>query len=183
MKTRCATALAIVLAMVLGLSPATWAASADHNSNVEVRVGTILSITFEDDPNFQLVFDTDFSQGAVSSGKTIVYKVRANNMSLAAIQGAISAKISTALSGIDIKAFPGDYLNDGASGYATLDKVADEVVVGTTPVRIFDKPASSGSSGKLLTGRVPIHYRAVATRDLSTTDGGTFTLTVTLKDS
>ena len=177
------TFAAIGLCLALGIGSAAWADSDDFSHTVTVSVADTLSITFEDDPNFTLTFADDFGQGSVSTGKTVVYTVRANTMSLSAIPGAVSAKISAALSGIDLKGFPGDYTNEGTSGYAVLEKVGAEAVIGTTATALFNKPASSGSSGSLLKGKAPVHYRAVATRDLSTSDGGTVTLTVTLKDS
>lgn len=173
----------MALCMALTAGSTAWAGTANQTHALTVKVGDILSITVGEDPNFTLTFDTDFGNGAVSTGKTFSYIIRSNTMPLSALAGAISAKISATLSGINIKAFPGDYTNEGVAGYATLTKTTAETVVGTTAVALADKPASAGANGKLLKGTFPIHYRAVATRDLSTADGGTVTLTVTLKDS
>ena len=176
-----------ILTIGMLLAPPGWvsAATKDFSQNVTVNVGNVLSITFEDDPNLVLEFTNDFSQNAISfTGKTIVYTVRANNMPNSALLGAVSARISTALNGIAIVGDPGAYINDGTSSSATLvESAADFITIGTTATNMFDKPASSGTDGKLLAGRAPIHYRARALRNLTPADGGPTTLIVTLKDA
>ena len=168
-------------AVVLGLTRPVWAGNASDNSDVTFAVGNSISIT-EATGNFTLTF-TDTVNGSVSSGETVIYTVKANNMPNAALTGAVSAKVSALVDGISLKAFPGDYTNSGTSGNAILSKVAAEMVIGATAVNIYNKDAGSGNQDKVLNGTIPIHYRGVATRDLADTDGGTTTLTVTLKDA
>lgn len=168
-------------AIVLGLTRPVWAGNASDNSDVTFAVGNSISIT-EATGNFTLTF-TDTVNGSVSSGETVIYTVKANNMPNAALTGAVSAKVSALVDGISLKAFPGDYTNSGTSGNAILSKVAAEMVIGATAVNIYNKDAGSGNQDKVLNGTIPIHYRGVATRDLADTDGGTTTLTVTLKDA
>lgn len=171
--------------VVLWTGAAAWAAESNDIDNVTVQINSALSIT-DVVGDFTLAFDntTGTVNGSTSTGQTVIYTVSANNMPNTALTGAVSAKIASALNGIDIKGDPGTYTNTGSTGNATLNEsAADFITIGTTAANLMDKPATTGPAGKVLNGNFGVHYRAMATRDLAVGDGGTVALTVTLKDA
>ena len=176
---------AMTLAMLaLAVPGSAWAASVNDADTVTIDVANILSIT-DEVGNFTLTFLTDgTTAGSVSSGQTVGYILRANNMSNSAIAGALSAKINAALDGITFRANSGmSYVSGGSSGDATLNPVSSGAVnIGTSATALFDKPASTGNQGKVLNGTAFVNWGAIADRDLADADGGSVTLTVTLKD-
>ncbi len=176
--------LFLVIAM-LGISVTpTFAGTEDHVHNVSVTVGTVLSID-SDTTDFTLAFTTNFAAGSISdTGQTAIYRVSANAMPTAALAGVISAKVSTALTGIAIQGNLGAYTNTGtpaANFIATLNPVsANPVTIGTTATALYDKPTTTS---RLLTGTVGVHYRALALQALTPGMGGTTVMTVTIKDA
>ena len=169
--------------LVVALPGAGWALTADNGDTVTVSVPTILSIS-DTVGNFSLVF-TNSANGGTTNFQTVGYTVNANNMPNTALAGALSAKVNTLLSGINIKALgTRTFTNGGTVSNAVLTEApAGPVTIGTTATGIMDKPALAGTSGKILTGTAFVAWQAVATRDLTTADGGSVTLTVTLKDA
>ena len=186
MKKRIHFAIAFAV-LAVALPRSAWATSISDTDTVTVDVGNILSIE-DSEGNFSLSFNnvTGTVAGSASTGKTVGYVLRANNMSNSAVSGALSAKISSALDGITFQANSGMTYTPtaGASaGNATLTPVSSGAVpVGTTATALFDKPASVGTQGQVLNGTAFINWGAVAARDLGDADGGSMTLTVTLKD-
>lgn len=175
---------AVALAMLALVMPSgAWAVVANDSKTVTVSVPTILSISDEAGP-FILTF-ADAASGGTTNGQTVGYIVKANNMPNSELIGALSAKISALLSGITIRANPDrTYVNAGSASNALLrESSAGFINLGTTAVNIMDKLASTGASGKILSGTAFVNWGAVATRDLALTDGGSVTLTVTLKDA
>ena len=154
--------------------------------NVTVQVDTVLSIVYEDDPNILMEFQDDFSEGSVSIGKFINYKVRANDMTEGALDNAITAKIDAEVDGVEIITADSSiqYTNEGTASNAVLIPVgAAPVVIGTTEAPIFKKESGpSAPGGKILKGRAGAYYQARALRDLAPGDGGSCVLTVTLRD-
>lgn len=175
--------MAVLALLVLGTPAGAWAASVDDVDTVTVTVPTILSIS-DSTGNFTLAF-TSAASGGRTNFQTVGYDVSANNMPNAALAGALSGKISAALSGINLRALSGrTYINSGSANNAILlESSGGEVTVGTTAVALFDKPASVGSEGKVISGRAFLAWQGLATRTLTTSDGGSVTLTVTLKDA
>ena len=169
-------------ALVVALPGAGWALTADNADTVTVSVPTILSIS-DEIGNFSLAF-TNSANGGTTNFQTVGYTVNANNMPNTALVGALSAKINTLLSGINIKALGTRAFTNGgtASNAVLVEAPVGPVTIGTTATGIMDKPALAGTSGKILTGTAFVAWQAQATRDLTTTDGGSVTLTVTLKD-
>jgi hypothetical protein len=162
-----------------------WAASVDEGSSVTVNVNEVLSIQ-EQVGDFSLTFENIFEDNN-STGQTVGYILYANNMPNAALPGALSAKLSKVMPGIDIKAnlSSGSYTQPGGpSGYARLvpDSTAG-IVVGETTTSLMSKPTSGGNDGKILAGRAFINWSATATRILTPDDSHVVRLTVTLKDS
>ena len=181
-KTRSMRWAVFAAAIVLGLTHPAWAGSSNDTDDVTFAVGNSLSIT-DTMGNFTLTF-ANTTNGSDSDNKTVIYTVTANNMPNTALTGAVSAKINALVSGITLKANPGAYTNNGSAGNATLDTaVATYTDVTTTAVNLYNKPVTTGAQGKVLNGLVGINYKATATRDLAASDGGTVTLTVTLKDA
>ena len=170
-------------ALVVALPGAVWALTADNADTVTVSVPTILSIS-DEIGNFSLAF-TNSANGGTTNFQTVGYTVNANNMPNTALAGALSAKINALLSGIAIKALgTRTFTNGGTVSNAVLTEApVGPVTIGTTATGIMDKPALAGTSGKILTGTAFVAWQAVATRDLTTADGGSVTLTVTLKDA
>ena len=175
----------LAAALVLGAITPVWAGSVNDVDNVTVTVNSTLSIT---DPtgDFTLAFNqtTGTANGVISTPQTVVYTVNANNMPNTALAGTVSARLNAALGGMDIKGSIGPYVNKGSAGSATLNpSAAVPITIGTTAVNLMDKPATTGAAGKVLNGDFGVSYTATATRDLAANDGGTVTLTVTLKDA
>lgn len=180
----------VVAALVLGATHSAWATSANNNDNATVQVQPVLSIT-DEVGNFTIQFNdaTGSATGSISTGQTVGYIVKSNTMPNAALAGALSAKINTTLTNIQLRASTDGsaYVNGGTASNAVLTPVNTDTnnptVVGTTAVAIFDKPASSGAAGKVLNGTAYINWNAKATADLVPGDGGTVTITTTLKDA
>lgn len=175
---------ALVLALaILAVAGPVFAATNNNADTVTVAVGNVLSIT-DTQGDFTLTF-TDTVNGSSSSRQTVIYTVQANNMPTTALTGAVSAKISAALSGVTIKGDPAaTSTNLGSSGNIVLsESAANDISVGTTAVNLMDKGATTAPQGKVLNGNFGVSWVAVATRDLADTDGGNVTLTVTLKDA
>ncbi len=171
--------------LAMGIVPAAvWANTVNTAATVTVQVPAILSISDNGTGNFTLTFQSA-AAGGTTNGQTVGYAVQANSMPNSALTGALSAKISALLSGITIRANSGrTYTNNGSASNAVLQESSAGLInLGTTAVNIMDKPASTGNSGKILSGTAFINWGAVADRDLTTTDGGSVTLTVTLKDA
>ena len=171
---------AVILAVGM---PGAWAISVDDADTVTVSVPTVLSIS-DETGNFTLAFSSS-ANGGTTNFQTVGYVVKANNMPNSALTGALSAKISSLLDGISIRALAGrTYTNNGTASNALLaDNGAGIVTVGTSLAGLMDKPSSSGASGKILDGTAFVAWQAQATRDLTSSDGGGVTLTVTLKDA
>lgn len=190
-KLRSMRWIVLVAALTLGAVHSAWAATASDSDSVTVTVAPVLSIADVEVGNFTLAFDntTGSSTNAISTGQTVGYAVKSNNMPNAALPGALTAKISGLLNNIEILGFTAadGYVNEGAAGNAILEPVntseASPTVIGTTAVNMYNKPSSVGTAGKFLQGRAFIHYRAKALSDLVPGDGGTVTVTVTLKDA
>lgn len=179
--TQIAMILALMAAVVV--PGAAWAATADDADTVTVSVPSILSIS-DETGNFTLTFLSS-ANGGVTNGQTVGYQVQANNMPNSALAGALSAKINTLIDGITIRANEGrTYVNNGTASNAILEDASASVInMGTTATAVMNKPASTGASGQILNGTAFVNWGAVATRDLTTADGGSATLTVTLKDA
>lgn len=172
-----------VLALLVFAPASVWAASVDDADTVTMTVPTILSIS-DSTGNFTLTFSSAASGGRTNF-QTVGYTVSANAMPNAALAGALSGKISAALSGIELRALTGrNFTNTGTANNAVLvESPGGEVAVGTTAVALMDKPISTGSEGRVLSGTGFVAWQGLATRTLTTSDGGSFTLTVTLKDA
>lgn len=173
-----------VAAVILAAGmPAAWAASADDADTVTVSVPTVLSIS-DETGNFTLAFASS-ANGGTTNFQTVGYAVSSNNMPNSALTGALSAKVSALLDGINIRALGGrTYTNNGSASNAVLtESPTGPVTIGTSATGIMDKPALAGSSGKILTGTAFVAWQGKATRDLTFSDGGSVTLTVTLKDA
>lgn len=189
-KSRSMYWVLIVAALVLSAAHSAWATESNNADSATVTVASVLSIS-DEVGNFTIAFNnaTGSSSGSVSTGQTVGYIVNSNSMPNTALAGALSAKISALLTNIQLRATTDAtaYVNDGVAANAILTPVntdtANPTVVGTTAVAIFDKPVSTGAAGKILKGRAYINWNAKATADLAPGDGGTVTITTTLKDA
>ena len=175
--------LAIFVVLAVALPGVVWATAADDADTVTVSVPTVLSIS-DGTGNFPLTFQSTSTNG-VTNFQTVGYAVSSNNLPNSALTGALSAKISTLLDGINIRALgTRTYTNNGTASNAVLtESPAGPITIGTSATGIMDKPAAAGSSGKILNGTAFVAWQAQATRDLTFSDGGAVTLTVTLKDA
>ena len=175
---------AIFVALAVALPGAAWATAVNDADTVTVAVPSILSIN-DDTGNFTLTFQSTSTNG-ITDFKTVGYNVSANNMPNSALVGALSAKVSPALTGMNLRALAGrTYTNNGTASNAVLSEAPTGVVaIGTTATGIMDKPALAGTSGQILNGVAFVAWQAQATRDLTAADSGqATTLTVTLKDA
>lgn len=165
-----------------GCPPLCWPASVDDSHSVRiVVVNPGLSIS-DDTGDFSLTFDRGY-RGAGSSTQVVNYKVYGNGMPANALDGVITAKISNSINGIELGADVGGFTNVGTPGNIELREHASGFQeVGSQPVPLADKGATTGTQARVLNGSIPITWQATATEDLS---AGQYpvTLTVTLKDS
>ncbi len=177
----------LAAALTLGVTHSAWAATASDADSLTVSVASILSIT-DEVGNFTITFDnnTGSAAGSISTGQTVGYAVNANNMPLTALNSALTAKLSALLTNIQVRGSTDAtaYVNGGGAGNAILAPFNTDTnaptVIGTTDTRMFDKPATGN---KVLKGTAYVNWNAKATADLIPGDGGTVTLTVTLKDA
>lgn len=181
------TRFAAVFAMLAVVLPgAAWAGSADDADTVTVSVPASIGIS-DEAGNFTLTFANGSSTNSISSNKTVGYIVNSNTMPNAALAGALSAKISSAITGVTLQAnmASDSYTNVGTASNAILTPVntATPVAVGTSLTALANKEESSGAAGQILNGTFFVSWNAKATADLSPGDGGSTTLTVTIKDA
>ena len=171
-------------ALVLGVAHSALATVSNDADTITISVDPILSIS-DEVGNFTIKFTnaTGSAAGSISEGQTVGYLVQANTMPNTALAGALSAKIGTAFTNIELRAVGGSYVNNGTVSNAVLASAGDPIVVGTTGVALANKPVSSGTPSKILNGRFFVNWNAKALADLATGDGGSATLTVTLKDA
>ena len=181
---------AILAAVALVLPAGAWAASVSDAKSVNITVGNALSIIADPAGAINLQFNsaTGAETGSISTAGTIGYVVQANAMNNAAIPGAVSAKINAPISGMTFQAAAGGlaYIPAAGSpaGNATLNPVSTSAVpITIAGTNLFDKPVSTGNQGQVLNGVAFVSYVAVADRDLADADGGSLTVTVTLKDT
>ncbi len=170
--------------VMLGVACPALATQADDVDQLTVSVDPILAIS-DDIGNFTIKFTnaTGSAKDSISTGQTVGYLISANNMPNTALSGALTAKISSALTGIQVRATGGTYTNDGSGDNGPLTPASATVNVGTTAAILANKPATSTAAGKVMTGKYFVNWNALATTDLSPGAGGTVTLTVTLKDA
>lgn len=174
---------AALLAMSHVFFPAPcWGRSVETSQTVSVVVvEPMLSLT-DDAGDLSLTLDRS-ETGVDSDARVVNYQVYGNVIPTTAVEGVISGKLSSGQDGIEIQADVGGFANQGTPGHAQIQEhQAGFQAVGTEPVPLADKGASSGGQGGVLNGTLPIAWKAAATEDLP---AGTYPviLTVTLKDS
>ncbi len=179
--------MAVAAFLAVTLPGGAWAGSSDDTRTVTVTVPATLSIT-DEVGNFTLPFQNGSTSGAVSKNQNVGYRVICNSMPNSALSGAISAKISAALTGVTIRGQSESdaFDNQGTGSNATLVSVnvGNPISVGTSTTAIATKPSTSaGTAGTLLNGTYFINWTALATQDLGPGTVGTTSLTVTLKDA
>ncbi|PIQ82143.1 MAG: hypothetical protein COV76_05240 [Candidatus Omnitrophica bacterium CG11_big_fil_rev_8_21_14_0_20_64_10] len=174
-------AAAALVISSLPVGQVAYAASENVSHTVTIRVNGKLSIT-DDTGDFTLTFG-DFTTGSDSTVQQVQYRVQSNDMTLSALNGVVSAQISSAVDGVDLKGDVGTITNLGGPNNVQLEEQhTGYATVGTAGTELCKKGATTGSSGKILNARVPIDWRATATKDLAAGDYTT-KLVVTLKDS
>ncbi len=173
-----------VAAMILAAGiPGARAASVDDTDTITVAVPAILSIS-DETGNFTLTF-TSASNGGTTNFQTVGYAVQSNNMPNSELAGALSAKINALKDGVNIRALGSrNYTNAGSASNAVLaEDPVGPVTVGTSATALMKKSTSTGDAGKILSGTAFVAWQGQATRDLTASDSGPVTLTVTLKDA
>lgn len=177
--------LAVFALLAVALPSGAWATSVDNADTVTVSVPSSIAIS-DETGNFTLTFSNGSSTNSESTGQTVGYLVTANTMPNAALAGALSAKISSAITGVTLQANMANdsFQNLGSANNAVLTATqTTPLAVGTSVVALANKPASTGTPGQILNGRFFVNWNAKATQDLAPGSGGTTTLTVTLKDA
>jgi hypothetical protein len=175
-KMRTLVAVFAFLLAVCLIGGSVWAASDSKVNTVTIRVDGRLSIA-ENTGDFTLTFD-DFVTGSQSDSTQVTYRVKGNNMAGAALDGVLSAQISSLIDGVDLEGDVGTIFHrpgsvqllEQASGYSTVE---------TTLTGLVKKDASSS---RILSARIPVTWRASATKDLTSGEYNT-SLTVTVKDA
>ncbi len=168
--------------LVLGWAALSWANSAETSHNVTVVViKPALSIQ-DDAGDFALTFDRR-AAGSESNSRVVNYRVSGNSLPTGPLPGVVSASVSGAAEGIDLKADVGQFVNNGTEGNILLHAASSgEQVVGQVPVALAGKEATTGTQASVINGTLPVAWKASATQDLSS---GNYpvTLTVTVKDT
>ncbi len=159
----------IKLLVLAGIICFGWASAAFANFQTvghtcTVTVPEVLSIT-ADTSTIALNF-SDWSTGAVSDTKTVVYTVNSNDMGQADGDTAINANLDYLYDRIDFKAKVGSYTKVG--GNTELAAISSNyVTIGSSNTAIAKKAnTTSSTDGKLLKGMLPITYQAVATANV-----------------
>jgi hypothetical protein len=171
-----------ILMAVCWSSARVWAGTAeDVHTVTAVVVAPTLSMT-DQTGDFSLTFN-DYVEGTESAPQVVQYRVKGNTFPVSALSGVVSAKLGSLISGLEIQADVGAFTNNGTDGDILLqEKEGGFRSVGTSPVELADKPATSGAQAKVLNGTLVITWKGKATQDLSA-GNYTSTLTVTLKDA
>lgn len=178
-KTRVFLLLGIA---VLGWQTPAWADSADSRHTITVVVvNPGLSIS-DDSGDFSLSFERG-DQGAASSTHVVNYRVNGNGLPASSLEGVVTARLAGTAEGIDLQADVGRFTNHGTPGNIELREHSGGFqTVGTVPIALADKEATSGTQARVLNGSIPVTWKAVATKDLPAGQHPV-TLTVTLKDA
>ncbi|MEI8345732.1 MAG: hypothetical protein WCG06_06645 [Candidatus Omnitrophota bacterium] len=163
--------------VLIGSLPAAYAQSKAVSHQVTLSVPSILSIS-ADTTSLTLAF-ADFVASSVTDIKTVIYTVKANNMTKTT--GVISAKLDTLFTGVDLKADPGAYIASAGSNAKLIESTSGAITVTAAGVNLMDRQTISGS-GKIALGSFPVAYQATALTDLSADYNPTQNLTITFAD-
>lgn len=158
--------LVVILAVIaFSIIPTALAAqwvTAQHV--VKINVPDALAIT-ADTTDITLTMPS-YVSGSISNQVTVTYTVTANSMSQADGAAAININLDNPYDRINLQAKAGTYTK--VSGNTSLVAVGSAFVnVPTTNLAIANKTASTGD-GKVLNGKIPVTYQAVASADVPT---------------
>lgn len=126
------------------------------------------SLSFSDDnPQDSLRFESN-QAGSESNLQTVHYQVKTNTSSPTAFNGVISAKVEGGVPGIQLKADPGPFSNQGTAGNVVLrESRTGFLTIGTSqPVPLADKGVTVGPQGTVINGSLPVTWKAVAKEKL-----------------
>ena len=165
---------ALIIALGIG-----WA-SPSQALDCSVSAPAVLSIS-DTVGSFTLTF-TNFVSGTVSSSQAITYTVQGNKMLAGTVNGAVTASLGTAFSGMSLECDVGTYTNLGDADHALLaESSSGFFAVGATSTALANKTPGSGSGDTCLDGTLGVTWRTVLQADLKSGSQNR-TLTVTLKD-
>lgn len=178
-KTANTLKLAALIGLVLNGTSPVFATTATTTHAVTITVPSIISL-IADQSAFTLTMP-DFISGTYSNSQTVVYMVKANNITQAVGAPALTASLGSLFTNTDLKVTVGTYASIGGAA-ATLTAAAGTgggsfVTVGTSTTTL----ATRSGTGKIMRGIIPVIYKAYATSDLPA-GSSTQTLTVTLTD-
>jgi hypothetical protein len=172
--------LALLGWTLLSVSPALGKTAETTSTITVVVVKSALSIT-EDTGDFTLELGRG-DTGSESSTQVVNYRIKGNSFPAAALNGVVSAKVSSLPEGLELQADVGSFANVGTQGNIELyEEKAGFQAVGTALVGLASKKSSSGTQAKVLNGTIPITWKVEATQDLPAQQVP-LALTVTLKD-
>lgn len=147
-------------------APAAHAAFQTVGATVTVTVPEVLTIT-SDKAAFTLTFAATAS-GSESNTNTVVYTVKSNDMGQADGTTAINGNLDFLYTDMDFKAQVGTYTKTVGSNTSLAGVSANYVTVGTANIALANKASTdAGTDGKLLSGSIPITYKAVAKKELT----------------
>jgi hypothetical protein len=164
-------ALIVIICAVLALGNVVPAFAGDPwiTKGHSVTLSVPDSLSIEADTTDIVLNFSNYVKDSVSSTKTVVYTVVANNMSRADGEPAMNISLDAAFDRAELQAQVGSYTNNSTS----LDKTELAAINPSyLPISAgvntdVAKKASSIGSGKILEGTIPITYRAVATDDMA----------------
>lgn len=157
---------AVVVASIMFLFNICWCAKAFATSDssqhqVRVIVPQIISIQ-ADVLDFDLHF-LDVLEGSTTQPHEVVYRLKANNVTL--VNGVLSVQLDQEYTNVDLQADFVSYFN--MNGNVVLEETnAGFTTIGTTSTPIANaKKLVTG--GEMVHGQARVHYRGVATGNLS----------------
>ncbi|MFA6600731.1 MAG: hypothetical protein WC352_00285 [Candidatus Omnitrophota bacterium] len=171
---------AVVLAVVLGLAipaPSVWASAKTFGHKVTIEVPPSLDLAGSQQ-DFTLAFPNT-SSGSETNAVTIQYTMNSNGMMQASGAPAVMAQLDGVFPGVDVRAQVGAF-SKMAGDTELIPASSSYITVRDSAVPLAMKGSSTGT-GRVLSGTLPVTYKAVATSDLAS---GVYArqLTLTLTD-
>lgn len=168
---------------ILPTSP-TQAASKEVSHNVTVVV-VQPALSFSEPEEVSLQFEGT-EAGSESESQTVTYRLKSNNASTGSAEGILTATLHGPAEGIELRADPGSFANEGPAGGVILveSDPGFQTLADSIPVSLADKGPSLGygTEGTILNGNLSVTWKAAATENLSS-DEYPLAVTITLKES
>ena len=124
----------------------------------------VLSISDKTGP-FTLNF-SNFLKDSVSNTETVVYEIRANNLSAGSVAGTVSARIDSLMQDMNLEADVAGYENIGHDDFSNLQEAeSGYIAVTASNTALANKVPGSGTGDNQMEGNLTVNWRGKLTTD------------------